>query len=110
MNETIGVSRNEGETWKDAAIRYAAPASLEAVVADSYDTAVARGIPDDEACLYACSEYSLIAPFDDDDDDDGDTFKGAQTVKRRGPAEPLQTAEIGDNVNAGDAGKIKRKG
>lgn len=63
----LGLSREDGETWKDAALRMARPWGLEIEVAEWYDSEVARGEPEDQAAWAACYEWDVPALVDTED-------------------------------------------
>lgn len=58
------VKRLEGETWKQAALRYAAKHGLEDEVAETFDEAFADGLDEPEAAWHACREWD-VADFED---------------------------------------------
>lgn len=58
------VKKLEGETWKQAAVRYAAKHGLEQEVEESFDELVEGGAPEDQAAWDACVEWD-VAEFED---------------------------------------------
>jgi hypothetical protein len=59
------VKRNEGETWKQTALRYAAKRGLEDEVEGAFnELAEGHGLSEREAALGACVEWD-VADFED---------------------------------------------
>jgi hypothetical protein len=54
------VRKQEGETWREAALRYAKPWSPEAQVGEIFDREVASGTPESRAAWNACHEWDVL--------------------------------------------------
>lgn len=60
----VGVEKADGETWKDVSIRLARPVKHADLAADLFDHYVGEGLPEDEACLQACSDLGVCQVFE----------------------------------------------
>ena len=60
----LKITRNEGETWFECAMRYAKVYGLEEEVRRDYDEAIERGLPEDEAAFEACYEWDVCEAFE----------------------------------------------
>ena len=56
---SLGIIRNEGESWLDCAIRYAKPWGLDMEVLDEYDRNIKQGMSEADAALSACYEWDV---------------------------------------------------
>lgn len=56
---SLEIHRNEGETWRECAERYAKPWGLQVEVLEAFDADVANGVPEDKAALWACIEWDV---------------------------------------------------
>ena len=54
------MTRNEGETPLQAALRHAEPYGLEKEVTDAYHAGVTQGLTPENAAFYALSEWDLL--------------------------------------------------
>jgi hypothetical protein len=63
---SLGIRRQEGETWKDAARRIARVQGLEHEVMDIYEHEIARGSSEEEAAWTACYEWDVCDIMGDD--------------------------------------------
>lgn len=56
----LKITRNEGETWRECAERYAKPYGLQSDVLFTYDRAVEAGISEGDAAFQACYEWDVV--------------------------------------------------
>lgn len=56
---SLRIIRNEGETWRDCAERYAKPWGLQVEVMEALDSYVSAGVPEYKAALWACIEWDV---------------------------------------------------
>lgn len=63
---SLGIRRQEGETWKDAAFRIARVHGLEHEVMDVYEAEIARGASEEEAAWTACYDWDVCEIMKDD--------------------------------------------
>jgi len=56
---SLRIIRNEGETWRECAERYAKPWGLQVEVLAEFDADVAKGVPEDRAALWSCIEWDV---------------------------------------------------
>jgi hypothetical protein len=61
----LKITREEGESWLDCAMRYAKVFGLEEEVRRDYDEAIGRGLPEDEAAFEACYEWDVCDPYEE---------------------------------------------
>lgn len=54
------VKRLEGETWKQAALRYAAKHGLAEEVAETFDELVGGGMVAEQATWSACVDWNIV--------------------------------------------------
>lgn len=63
---SLGLDRNEGETWRQCAERYATPYGMQVEVLEEFDAGIKRGIPPAEAAFYACGEWDVLGYYPND--------------------------------------------
>lgn len=56
----LSLTRNEGETWREAAKRQATRFGLQDEVLEEFDMAVAAGEPEEQAAWGACLEWDVL--------------------------------------------------
>lgn len=54
------LNRNEGESWKDAALRVAKQYGLYDEVHEQYHKFIHKGYSEDDAAFYACEEWDIL--------------------------------------------------
>lgn len=59
MAVALGITKNEGESWRDCAMRYAKKWGLEHEIAHAFDACLASGDSDEEAAWAACYEWDV---------------------------------------------------
>lgn len=59
MATGVGITRLDGETWRQAAERIASRWGLQDEVLEEFDMAVAAGEPEDQAAWGACMEWDV---------------------------------------------------
>lgn len=57
---SLVIRKKDGETWRQAAERYATKYGLEGEVLDIFDSEVARGVDDGQAAWNACYEWDVL--------------------------------------------------
>lgn len=60
---SLAIKRRDGETWRQAAERYAAPWGLQDEVLADFDADIAKGVDEAEAAWGACMERDVL-PFE----------------------------------------------
>ena len=56
----LGITKNEGETWREAAIRYATKFHMQGEVEETYDHLIADGENEASAAWGACLEWDVL--------------------------------------------------
>lgn len=56
----LGLKRNDGESWRDCAVRYGKRYSMEKEVVGWYDQAIKDGDTEEEAAWSACCEWDVL--------------------------------------------------
>jgi hypothetical protein len=59
MMRSLGIRREEGETWKDAAARIGKKYGLETEVMESYASEIEAGESEEDAAWAACYEWDV---------------------------------------------------
>jgi len=54
------LSKKPEETWKEAAIRYAAKYGMETEIENFYDDLIKKGAPEDKAAFWTLDEWDLL--------------------------------------------------
>jgi hypothetical protein len=57
---SLAVRRNEGESWRECALRHAEPYGLTQEIAFGYDAAIMAGVAAPDACFLACYEWDVV--------------------------------------------------
>lgn len=64
----LGIRRQDGETWLEAALRIAAKYGMAREVKEEYDELRQRGVSEEEAAWAACYEWDVAELLEDDDE------------------------------------------
>lgn len=59
MPVKVGIRRNEGETWRECAIRYGRRFGLQREITEMYDAAIKHGEIEEQAAWGACLEWDV---------------------------------------------------
>lgn len=60
----LALTRNTGESWRQAAMRLAAKHGLEGEVGDAYQKYIEQGDTEEDAAWAACYDWDLLPPGD----------------------------------------------
>jgi hypothetical protein len=63
----LGIRRNAGETWLEAALRLAAPWHLEVEIREHYEASRSRGVSEEEAAWGAVMEWDVAELLEGDE-------------------------------------------
>lgn len=61
----LGLKKEPGQTWLEAALVAAKPHGLETEIQEEYDAAIRRGEKEEDAALHACMEWDVATLFVD---------------------------------------------